>query len=62
MTQTLDSVELKTKLVYSHGIEIENHLTLKDKGTVLVGNDLLTIWESMFTKAFEFLNDFKVKK
>lgn len=62
MVQPSDSLELKTKLIYSHGIEIENHLTLKDKGTVVVGNDLLTIWDSMFDKAFDYLKDIKEKK
>ena len=62
MVQSLDSVDLKTKLTYSHGIEIENHLTLKETGTVLIGKDLLTIWEEMFNKACIYLNDLKDKK
>lgn len=62
MTKPLTTIDLKTKLIYSHGIEIENHLALKDTGTVLVGNDLLTLWDTMFTKAYEFLKDLKDKK
>ncbi len=62
MKRSLETIELKTKLIYSHGIEIENHLTLKDKGTVVVGNDLLTIWDAMFDKAFEYLKEIKDKK
>lgn len=62
MAQSLNSIDLKTKLIYPHGIEIENHLTLKDKGTVLVGKDLLAIWDTMFDRAFEYLKELKEQK
>ena len=62
MTQPGTDVTLQTKLIYPHGTEIENHLILKKTGTVLVGNDLLTIWEAMFLKAFDYLKEIKAKK
>jgi hypothetical protein len=62
MIQLQDSFELKTKLHYSHGIEIENHLILKNTGTILVGTDLLRIWDEMFSNAFEYLTKIKEKK
>ena len=62
MTKSLTTIDLKTKLIYSHGIEIENHLALKDNGTVLVGNNLLILWNTMFEKAYEYLKDLKDKK
>ncbi|MHA1947886.1 MAG: glutamate-cysteine ligase family protein, partial [Candidatus Hodarchaeales archaeon] len=51
---------LETPLFFSHGIEIENHLVAAQTGEVLVGNDLLSTWEDMFSNAFEYLK--KIKK
>jgi len=48
-----------TKLPFTHGIEIENHLIIKSSNEVLVGNDLLTIWDEMFNGAFEYLKKLK---
>ncbi|MHA2366557.1 MAG: glutamate-cysteine ligase family protein, partial [Candidatus Hodarchaeales archaeon] len=51
-----------TKLPFSHGIETENHLVLKDTGRLLVGEDLLNVWELMFDRAAQFLQDIVKKK
>ena len=50
----------QTPLFFSHGLEIENHLVAAQTGEVLVGNDLLSTWEDMFSNAFEYLK--KIKK
>ncbi|MHA2326504.1 MAG: glutamate-cysteine ligase family protein, partial [Promethearchaeota archaeon] len=51
---------LETPLFFSHGLEIENHLVASQTGEVLVGPDLLSTWEDMFSNAFEYLK--KIKK
>jgi hypothetical protein len=50
----------QTELFFTHGIEIENHLVSRETGEVLVGNELLTVWEEMFQGAAEYL--MRVKK
>lgn len=44
----------QTELFFTHGIEIENHLVSRETGEVLVGNELLTVWEEMFQGAAEY--------
>ena len=61
MTQSTIS-DISTKLLFSHGIEIENHLCIKDTGEILVGDPLIEIWEQMFSKVFEYLSDLKKQK
>ncbi|MFW9780650.1 MAG: glutamate-cysteine ligase family protein, partial [Candidatus Heimdallarchaeota archaeon] len=47
---------LSTKLYFTHGIEIENHLvSRKADGEVLVGENLIRAWEKMFEGAAEYL-------
>lgn len=49
-----------TELYFTHGVEIENHLVSRETGEVLVGDELLTVWEEMFQGAADFLK--RVKK
>jgi len=49
-----------TELYFTHGVEIENHLVSRETGEVLVGDELLTVWEEMFQGAAVFLK--RVKK
>ncbi|MFX0084477.1 MAG: hypothetical protein ACFFAU_02285 [Candidatus Hodarchaeota archaeon] len=52
----------QTELFFTHGIEIENHLVSRETGEVLVGNELLNVWEEMFQGAAEYLNRIKKDK
>ncbi|MFX0183439.1 MAG: glutamate-cysteine ligase family protein, partial [Candidatus Hodarchaeota archaeon] len=52
----------KTELYFTHGIEIENHLVSRNTGEVLVGDDLLSVWEDMFDGAAQFLRSLKKSK
>ena len=58
----LKSYMLETPLFFSHGVEIENHLVDINTGDVLVGNDLLTVWEQMFNGAADYLKKLKKSK
>ncbi len=53
---------LETPLYFSHGIEVENHLVDTTSGEVLVGNDLLSTWEEMFSGAAKYLEKLKKAK
>ena len=53
---------LKTKLYFTHGIEIENHLVSRKTGEVVVGDTLLTAWNKMFEGAAEFISKLKKDK
>ena len=53
---------LETPLFFSHGVEIENHLIDINTGDILVGNDLLTVWEQMFNGAADYLKKLKKSK
>ncbi|MHA2248112.1 MAG: glutamate-cysteine ligase family protein [Candidatus Hodarchaeales archaeon] len=57
---TAKNYSLKTKLYFTHGIEIENHLVSRKTGDVVVGDVLLSVWDAMFEGAAEFL--LKIKK
>jgi len=52
----------KTELYFTHGIEIENHLVSRKTGKVLVGDELLIVWEDMFDGAAQFLRSLKKSK
>ena len=52
----------ETELYFTHGIEIENHLVSRNTGEVLVGNELINIWEAMFNGAAEYLKRLKKDK
>ena len=52
----------QTELYFTHGIEIENHLVSRKTGEVLVGNELITIWNDMFNGAAEYLKRLKKDK
>jgi len=51
-----------TELYFTHGVEIENHLVSHETGEVLVGDELLTVWENMFKAAGEYLGNVKKNK
>ncbi|UCG03170.1 MAG: hypothetical protein JSW11_04105 [Candidatus Heimdallarchaeota archaeon] len=53
---------LKTKLYFTHGIEIENHLVSRKTGEVIVGDELLNAWEQMFLGAAKFIEKLKKDK
>lgn len=57
---TTKDYTLKTELYFTHGIEIENHLVSRKTGEVIVGDELLSAWEKMFSGAAKFL--LKLKK
>ncbi|MFX0125166.1 MAG: glutamate-cysteine ligase family protein [Candidatus Hodarchaeota archaeon] len=59
---TIKDYSLKTKLYFTHGIEIENHLVSRKTGEVLVGDELLNAWEKMFSGAADFINKLKKDK
>jgi hypothetical protein len=61
MTQKF-SLNTSIKLPFSHGVEIENHLTLKESGEILVGDNLIRIWDEMFNRAYEYILEIKNKK
>lgn len=61
-TMNLKDYVLKTPLFFSHGIEVENHLVDVTTGEVLVGNDLLSTWEEMFSGAVKYLERLKKAK
>ncbi|MFX0152106.1 MAG: glutamate-cysteine ligase family protein, partial [Candidatus Hodarchaeota archaeon] len=52
----------ETELYFTHGIEIENHLVSRKTGEILVGNQLLGVWEDMFNGAAQFLMGLKKSK
>ncbi|MFX0015692.1 MAG: glutamate-cysteine ligase family protein [Promethearchaeota archaeon] len=59
---TAKDYSMNTKLYFTHGIEIENHLVSRKTGEVVVGDELLNAWDKMFSAAAEFLQKLKKDK